>query len=167
MSTVNPLIFNANVLGLLKEWSPADLEVDAVNLKAITTHTSKLINVAGFKHFIVAFKQVIVGTTPTLGAGGLKAQIFFEDGTTALFAAKDLATLLDIQEAAGTYMTTVQWSRDIAGNDLVVSNTGTVPTVANIDFFRPASYIKLILDITAASNAGTSHVGSLYLRAHT
>lgn len=168
MSIVNPLILNANVLGLLKEWSPADIEMSAINLTVQQTTVSKIINCAGHKHFQVLLKQVITGTTPTLGTGTLKVRAFFEDGSTQLWADTDLVTALDFIAAAGTYYTSISWSRDISGSNLVKADTavnGT--TAANIDFFRPVSYFRLILDVSAVNNNVTTSLMDIYFRAHT
>jgi len=145
------------------EWSPADLGVNAVDFKAVATtlYTGSIIQTYGFKHYTVALVYTIVGTAPTVTVIDVRVEVFEPTADTLIAGPVDILVVDASTEVAATYNTHASWGDGTAAKH----GTGTI-TAANLDSLKAFSQIRLSILVDTASDATTSHVGSLYLMAN-
>lgn len=157
-------------LAACTEYSPTALGLKDLDLKTTTaTFTSNKIPIAGATEFFLSLRHVIVGTTPTTGAANMTCKIYAVDGSTQLVPTRTLFATIDLVEAAGTNIHTVQWTSRGAGAlaATVSTNAGTAigTPLADCSVFKNAAYVEFIFDLTAVVNAGTSSTLNCYFKA--
>jgi hypothetical protein len=151
--------FKGVPLGMIKEFTPAELGLAAVNMKVQAVTTGRPIDLSGFDKFMVCLQYVIVGTTPTVGKADIDIKAYALDGTTLVLPTSELITVSST-EAAGTYQAVVSWGGVGTASELGI---GTI-TAATLDALKIlTSKVEIILDVATASDAGTSHTGNVYL----
>lgn len=140
----------------VKIYSPADLGVSAVDLKAAaaTKYATPVLGLGDLVSFFVSL--VIVNTgAGAAGTAKLTAEIYDGEGSTLLFT-HDILTGIPTN-TAGTTRAGVVFGRNFAGKK---HGGGTLG--ADIDILRLGGRLKLIVEVEVANN-GTTSAGSLHL----
>jgi len=140
----------------VKIYTPADLGVSGVDLKAAAT-TKYATPVLSLADLVSYFLSLIVVNTGGGAAGTAKitAELYAGDGSTLLFT-HDILTAIPTN-TAGTTRAGVVFGRDFAGKK---HGGGTIGV--DIDILRLANRLKLIVEVEVANN-GTTSAGSLHL----
>jgi hypothetical protein len=136
------------------EFSPADVGISAVSLKAAGPFVGNMVETAGFSDFLMTVAVTNVGTAST-GAFAIGATIYGADGITALSPALSVVTA--IASTAST-VATVNF-----GKQLAIAKNGTIHAEAK--HLTAARYMRFTLTNTTPSDAVTSSLCSVYLTA--
>ena len=136
--------------------TPAELGIDAVNLKVTTDNNSNLLDVRNAFAF-TAIVDIAETGSPSAGAADLIVDIMTSDGVTETFS-HTIDTGIDIQ--TNGLKETITWGHGLTAAVVSSGTAGTLSTtpsvLANVDFMR------LNLKASAANN-GTTCTGSVTL----
>lgn len=128
------------------------LDVSTVDLTAIATteYSSGLIDIREFFIFTAIIDIIETTTTPATGTATLRLEVLAKDKTTILWT-DDLITLIDTSNNAQQEVLVFGAG---ASGKLHSASSGTISP--DIDCFKTAEYIRLVVEITVQADGDTA-----------
>lgn len=137
-------------LGPLDFTTPLDVSTVDLTAAAAVEYPSGMIDVREYFIFTAIIDIIETTTTPATGAMTLRLEVLAKDKSTVLWD-EDIITLIDTSNN-GTQEVLVFGSG--ASGKLHSASTGTVSP--DLDCFKTAEYIQLVLRITTQANGDTA-----------
>lgn len=141
------------------ELDATDLGLVNVNLKSTTPVVGTIVDLSGFRDFILGLKAVAAGANGTVGTAKVQADFF--DRFDNLIWSGDIWTGIGLPTVASTSTYILAFGT----GEVAAASSGSAVVGANL--FRAAGKVRFTLAATVASDVGTSCLGSLFLRGDT
>lgn len=157
MPTDTALVVNGQIVGVERSFTPAEVGLDAHDVKPASVHDGNVLDLQGFSDFMISV--VIAGSgTRTTGLASLRLNLYNEQDVNIL-TDFDMTTSINTK-AANVY--TVCFGRT---NTTVDSHTSGTPALsADKDIIRMPARMKVSLSVTEVGN-GTTQTATVYVRA--
>lgn len=137
-------------LGPLDFTTPLDVSTVDLSAVATTEYPSGMIDVRDYFIFTAIIDIIETTTTPATGDMTLRLEVLAKDKATALWTL-DAITLIDTSNNAQQEV--IVFGAGASGLGLT-ANSGTISP--DIDVFKQAEYIQLVVEITTSADGNTA-----------
>lgn len=144
------------------EYSAAEVGISGVSLKAGTAYVGNIIDLSEYKDFALDFVAVVVGAA-TVGTAKVQMEFFDHNQNTLWLGPVDAWTGITPFATAGTNLHLASFCDDRVG----AADVGTIVATGPMNMMMASAFCRFTLQATVVSDAATSCLGSLLLRAQT
>jgi hypothetical protein len=145
---VTPLVANGTCMGVVKEFGADEVGINGVSVKAAATVAGNIINVHGFKEFMISVAIDNTGGGAT-GLASLRIDTYDEAGV-AMLTSLDLVTAMNLKAD-----NTVTVSFGFGNTAKHHYTSGTPLLSSNADILRGIARMKCSIVTTEVSNGTT------------
>lgn len=141
--------------------TPAELGLDAIDLKSLDVTTSPLnVDALGQFQFMVVMKKTLAAGTATTGLGAIGINVYRDEAKTDILFSQTLVTLIDNKISTAA----IGGSNEIltfGGSGAEVFGTGTLQT--GVGAIRVVPFMELFFNVTEVVDVVATAVGEMYL----